>query len=182
MMTQGNQPRTRITLLAALLAGVMAVPVRHGIAADPTLAINPGLWEYTPAATPLPADVLAALPPDQRAKAAALAKLAPRAYKMCITPQQIKDGPKLAQRAMPGCQRTVVASSPTLLELRDQCSGAMTGTITVRIAAPAPDTLRVTSDAEMSQSGQTHSMKQTLAGKWLGADCGDVKPGAAKAE
>jgi hypothetical protein len=165
--------------------GLMAAPALRGDAAETALNVSPGLWEYTSSmkGAAVPDDVMASLTPDQRAKVTAmLAKAMPHSYKVCITPEQVKNGAKLAQQTRPGCQRTVLSSTATQLELRDECTGKMNGTITTNILAPRPDTLSAITDIAMNQGGQTHKMQQELKGKWLSADCGDVKPGAVKPE
>jgi len=151
--------------------------------------IKPGLWEITnsPQVTgelPIPEDALAKMTPEQRARMEAAMKnyaantSKPHVYKECMTPEKIAKGFDLARHEdEKACTRKVVSSSANEVTLHDECNkpegktvadmhfevkgGTQTnGNINLVITRP---------------NGKTMTMKSTLQGKWIGADCGSVK-------
>ncbi len=170
--------RQGVRMIAA--AGVFAAML-VAARADVPLAVRPGLWEYRLAgnrAPPLPEGLLSALSPEQRAAiSGALAKAMARSYKACVTAGQIKAGAEGLPKAGPSCHWSVVSSAPTELVLRNQCSGSVTAQGTLRILAPDPATVTATIDATVDPGTGPMPLRETVGGKWLGADCGTVKPG-----
>ena len=49
-------------------------------------------------------------------------------------------------------------------------------TVHVQYEAPRPDIINGTVEITMNNGGRRMSMKQEMRGRWLGPDCGDVKP------
>jgi hypothetical protein len=153
------------------------------------LKVKPGLWEITSegqnsGTPPIPPEALANLTPAQRAQMEARIKEAMsqgaqrRVVKRCVTQQEIDQGfDKLNQMSQGQCTQTITSSSATLREGRLQCTGATTASGVYRFEAPSPE--RVNGSWDMTMSDASHSMKvkNTLQGKWLGADCGNIKPG-----
>ena len=173
----GGRHAARI-IAAGGVFGVMLVAAR----ADVPLAIRPGLWEYRLAgnkAPALPEGLLSALSPEQRAAVSlALSKAMARSYKVCVTAGQIRAGAEGLPKAGPSCRWSVVSSAPTQMVLRNECSGSVAAKGTLRILAPDPATVTATIDATVDPGTGPMPLKETVNGKWLGADCGDVKPGA----
>jgi hypothetical protein len=165
------------TIAAAALFGAMLVAAR----ADVPLAVRPGLWEYRLAgskAPALPEGLLSALSPEQRmAVSGVLAKAMARSYRACVTAGQIRAGAEGLPKAGPSCRWSVVSSAPTQMVLRNECSGSVAAKGTLRILAPDPATVTATIDATVDPGTGPMPLKETVNGKWLGADCGDVKPG-----
>jgi len=101
-----------------------------------------------------------------------------RVVKRCVTQQEINDGfDKLDRMSQGQCSQTVTASTPTLREGRLQCKGATTGSGTYRFEAPTPESVSGSWDMTAGDANNTMNVKNTFQGKWLSADCGDIKPG-----
>lgn len=167
----------------ALAAGAVA-PVR---ADNPTLNISPGLWEITMQTQglnqlPIPEDALAKMTPDQRAKVeaamqAAMAHAArPHRIKECITAERIRRGLSLGPAQRQSCTQTVLSSSPTLMAVREVCTGAHPMTTTIHVEAPDPHTMHASNDMTVTHGTQTMNVKGKMDATWLAADCGGVSP------
>ncbi len=155
-------------------------------AAPVSLNLKYGLWEITSAGTtsgapPIPAAALANLPPAQKAKiqaamAAAMASAnTPHTYKSCVTAESIQRGfkdPELSN----GCTETVVSSSPTDMEVKIACTGRHQMSGTVHFQASSPEAMNGTVDMTLADGGNSMKVNRQISGKWVSADCGNVKP------
>ena len=65
----------------------------------------------------------------------------------------------------------------TSQEARLVCEGDYKGTGVLKIQAPTTETMNGTLDIKMSDGTETFTMKGTLSGRWVGADCGDEDEG-----
>jgi uncharacterized protein DUF3617 len=172
--------RRRGSLTFALTIAAM-VPA---LAADQTpFKIKPGLWEINTdmersGVPPIPPEVLARLTPEQRAKMDQQ-PTGPRhsVSKRCLTQADVDKGFE-PMTGMEGakCTRSVTADTPTLRAGHLACSGEMSGGGNYRFEARAPESIVGNWDVTMSSGDRTMTMKGTTHGKWLGSDCGDVKP------
>src|SRR5262249_50766038 len=172
------------TITVALCATIGAVSLSH--AADPAFNVKPGLWEVTTAgnlsgAPPIPPEALAKMTPEQRAQMEAAMQAAmsrnkqPRTSKSCITQQQLDKGPTFGPHDK-SCTQTVVSRTPSLIETRVECTGERKMSGTFRFQAQSREAIHGDMSMAMSGGGNTMNSKYTLDGKWLGADCGSVKP------
>jgi hypothetical protein len=173
---------SRIAVVSLALGFAAMLPAR---AADNTpFKVKPGLWEITadiehsgiPA---LPPDVLARLTPEQRAKIEQQQQAGPHhsVSKRCITQTDVDKGfEPMAGMERANCTRTVTASTPTLRAGRLACTGEMTGGGNYRFEARTAESIIGNWDATMSHGGSAMTMKGAVQGRWLGNDCGDVKP------
>ena len=170
-------------ILLAILVGGFCISACQ---ADPvTLNVRPGLWEMTVSGESsgmpsIPAEALARMTPEQRARvqaamAAATASAGkPHAFKSCITEKTLQrgfdTGESSAQRK---CTRTVVSSSASAMDGREECTGGRTP-VSGHFHAEAPDpvTVNVTVDLTISEGSQAMTMKRVMHGKWVGGDCG----------
>ena len=157
------------------------------LAQTPTLDVKPGLWEITSTGTmtgtpPIPPEMLANMPPEKRAQAeaamqAAIARgNAPLSARHCLTEEQLRRGLNFDQRHNPSCQRTVVSSSPSLLVEHEECPGTHPMVGDFRFIAIDRGTMKGDIDIVMGTSPNALTMQRSVQGKWLGDDCGDVKP------
>ncbi len=163
-----------------------------GTAADAAhlaLHVNTGLWEVTSSAhtSGMPAmseGMLAQLPPAQRAKIEASLKSAmadaekPRTAKSCITQQDL-DRPfhGMESRAGVTCKETVVSSTWTTQVIHSVCTGPHdTSDSTATFQAASPAAMQGEIDMNMNEHGHPISTKVSISGRWLGANCGSVKP------
>ncbi len=153
-----------------------------------TLKLRPGLWEMTSegqisGAPPIPAEVLARLPPDRRAKmeaalAASRARAAkPHVSRQCITAESLQRGIDLDEKRGNDCQEKVVSSSSSEMDVQIECKGprqASSGN--VHFATGGPERLSGTINMKVSDGAQNMTMRRVIEGKWIAADCGSVKP------
>jgi hypothetical protein len=177
---------SKLRILAAIGLGLATVP--PSLAGQTPLNVKPGLWEMSwtgeTSGTPptLPPDQLAKLTPEQRAKIeaameAAIAKgNAPHAIKHCVTQKELDRGLNVDDQNQKSCKQTVVSSTSSVLEVHMECTGRQQSSGTYRIEATSPTTITGALNMVMSDGTHSMTMKRQVAGKWLGADCGEVKP------
>ncbi len=183
--------RCIFTLLFCALSGHAAVE---------NFNIKPGLWEVTmtheaKGTPPMPAAEraemereMAKMPPEMKAKMEAavknsLANLAkPVVKRSCLLKEDLNkpldfDG----GRGDGACTRTVVKSTSTVQEIRLDCSkGTQKSSGTLKMVAANPESWSGSMDGTMSDTGGATETKAKMSGKWLGADCGNVKPSSRK--
>lgn len=150
-----------------------------------TLDVKTGLWEMTSVGTtsgtpPIPQDVLAKLTPEQRAKlqqsmAAGMASAnQPHVRKACITQKSLERGLNFEDR--PNCKTTVLNSTPRMLDVAMECTGAQRMTGKFHFEAADRETIAGDTNMVMTDGTNAMTMKYKINGKWLGGDCGNVKP------
>jgi Protein of unknown function (DUF3617) len=173
-----------------LFAGlcVSNILIFSGYAAAATLNLKPGLWEMTTTgetkgAPPIPADVLAQMPPERRAKfEAAMAAnanrtSAPHANKQCITENSLQRGLKVDDnKNESGCQQTVVSSTASVMDMRMNCTSPQRSSSgTFHFETAGPEAVNGTINMTISDGAHSMTIKRVIQGKWLGADCGNLK-------
>lgn len=95
----------------------------------------------------------------------------------CVTREQLARGLAFGADNRPNCRRTIQTQSATRWEMQEVCADARgQQTVHVRYEAPTPETINGTVDVTMNNAGQRMNMKQVMRGRWLGPDCGNVKP------
>jgi hypothetical protein len=182
-MEQTPMPFSRILLTSLCVSGFAAVSA----AASVTLNVKPGLWEITSTgqisgAPPIPDEMLARLPPEQRAKirAAMAASMAqankPHVYKSCVTEKSLQGGLDLSDHSRgEHCTPTMLKSSASMMDVRTECTGERRDERTTgrfHFEAPSPDTMTGTIDLTMSDGVHTMHVKRSMHGQWIAADCG----------
>jgi hypothetical protein len=176
--------RQRVLTFGAGLALGVAIST---VAVGATLDVKTGHWEVTSSGEatgtpPIPPEVLAKMPPEQRAQIQArMAAMMERSNKpevtrSCITEKSLQRGLDLNQRERPECKRTVVNSSSSQIDVRMECTGEQKMNGTFHVEAIDRQTIRGKFDMVVSNGANTMTMQRTLQGKWLGNDCGSVKP------
>jgi hypothetical protein len=181
--------RNHLLICGSLAVGKAALlgASGSGLAQAPTLDLKPGLWEITSTgamtgAPPIPPEVLANMPPERRAQAEAMMQGAmarasePQVMRNCVTEEQLRRGLNLDETHNPSCQRTVVSNSTRQLVVHEECAGAHPMVGDFRFAAVDRETMKGNINVVMGNGANTTTMKRSLQGKWLGSDCGDVKP------
>ncbi len=161
------------------------------------IGLKPGLWEshivkqirdgkdVTAQVTGSMAqmqDKLASMPPEQRAKIEAMMKQngAPTmggngAYKMCVTPEMARQNKPPIDRE--GCQPTTVQRSGNHSSFDFNCTRGDLTTSGKGEATTTGDTISTVIDTNIQMgNGTPHVMHTEAEMKFLGADCGDVKP------
>lgn len=161
------------------------------------LDAKPGLWETKastemgglpkmPATPSLPPEVLARMSPEQRAQMEAMIKAgaggAPMVTttKVCMTRESLAN-PTAFSRVEKSCTPSVVSSSGSKQEIHVECNQSgrkMTGDLTVeRVDA---EHIRGNMVMQGGEAPREINIKMSFETKWISADCGDVKPPAAK--
>ena len=165
--------RTGIVIGAMLLLPLIAA------AGDFTpLAVKPGLWEATVTTKmQLPDAMLSQVPPDRRAQMEAMMTGRggqPMTVKSCLTKEALSHALDFGAQQRKNCQYKLVSSSSTKQEADVECTsdrGKITGKM--MFEALSPESGKVT--MQMFQEGGM-KMNITVNTRYLGPDCGDVKP------
>jgi hypothetical protein len=154
-------------------------------AVDPVpMDVKLGLWETTltnqmDISSLIPADALAKLTPDQRARmeAAMGGRGGPRTTiaKQCITKETLNEAFSNASTARDlKCTRTFVTSTSTKQVVHMECtSGGVKTSSDVQVEVIDRETTKG-SMVMTTVGGRGGNMKMELTSKWLGPDCGDV--------
>jgi len=177
-----------LAAMCASLAALSAAPA----SAEPTKP-RPGLWEYTmnvggaasgelAAAQDKMAAELAKMPPDQRKMVEAM--MAKRGMasgpggattiKACVTPESIEREDFSSGR--PDCKQVVASRTASTVVLKLTCDGPppSTGEMTMTFQSPTAYAMKMISTTTANGKPVQTTMDSTA--KWLGADCGAVKP------
>jgi uncharacterized protein DUF3617 len=174
------------------IAAFCCLPLAAAGAAQP-FGVKPGLWEISHESrstglAPIPKGGPVNMPPEQRARQAAAQKGRParsgdgnaRSRRECITLEQLEDPFRPDDRPDAHCTHRIVSRSSAAADMHLECkdtrhSGAtMNGTFHWQ----AVNSETMSGNLVMNVADGQHTMTTTvrLSGKWLGADCGRVKP------
>jgi hypothetical protein len=157
-----------------------------GFSQQPKFNVKTGLWEQTTVshsmgAPPLSDDMKAQLTPEQQKKmadgmaASSAGAAQPHTTQVCMSQDKMDRG-FAVEADHPGCKRTVVTNTPTVLEVRQECSSHSDKmVITSHYKALNRETVTGKTHLEMTHSGQTMVSDATIQGKWVSDSCGDVK-------
>ena len=151
------------------------------------LNVKEGLWEMTvthsmsgmPAMPDIPPDVLAKMPPDQRARMEAMMKGGPSTdvRKECITKEKLAKNSAFSNNRGE-CTRTVVNSTGSKLEVKIHCEEKQASTDgTLVLETVGSDHVKGTMQMQSATNANGHTMNMnfTFSSKYLGPACGDVK-------
>ena len=149
------------------------------------LDVKTGLWEITTigersATLPIPADALAKMTAEQKARLEASMKSVPASQtstrQSCITKQDLtrafdySDGDK-------ACKQTIMTSTSTKQEVRLECDTPGNKTVrTVKVEAVDSSHLKGLVLSTIGNNGRNMEMKVNISGRFLNSSCGDVKP------
>jgi Protein of unknown function (DUF3617) len=154
-----------------------------------TAPIKPGLWqvrserEVNGQKAPEMSDRMKNMSPEQRAqfeammKAHGMATDASGAHQVCYTKENL-DRSAWADQAM-DCKATFSSQSGSFWKWHTSCP-------TMKIEAdgeatfPNSENYTVKSSSVLKRGDKTQTSTNTMTGKWLSSDCGDVKPLTAK--
>ena len=167
--TRGNQPAqgTRGA------QGTQGGPAAQG----PDLNLKLGLWEMSVGVDLASTGVdLSKLPADQRAQMESIMRgglvMAPMGVKQCMTKEKLATHSYTVDKNGLSCKQTVIKATPTMVDLTQVCTGPQGYTNNVHIEAPTPTGMTITNKLSGGPNGSTST---TTIGKWIAADCGDVK-------
>lgn len=184
-----------------LLASVMLCPLGMLAQDIKPIDVKPGLWENTtvtqisgltmPNMPQLTPDQLAKMPPEARARLEGMMKGgagAPQTdtTKACITREQLNK-PFFGQHDK-SCTTNLVSSTASTQHIHLECSRGNTKTAgdlnLDRVDSEhlkGDMLLKTTGDSSTKGSvGQNMTIKMSYSSKWLGSDCGDVKPSSSE--
>jgi len=130
-----------------------------------------------PAMPDIPPDVLAKMPPEQRARMEAMMKGGPSTdvRKECITKEKLAKNSAFSNNRGE-CTRTVVNSTGSKLEVKIHCEEKQASTDgTLVLETVGSDHVKGTMQSATNANGHTMNMNFTFSSKYLGPTCGDVK-------
>ena len=156
--------------------------------ATPALAdsfnAKPGAWEMSvttlASGSLIPPDVLAKLPPEQRAKIeqsmqARSGKPMTHASKECVTQEDLDQNRMIKEENEedgPQCTTTVISKSSSKLVIERTCPAPRASTSQMAMEAKTPETIVGSIDMTRAGSGKVHV---DIKGHWLGASCAEIK-------
>jgi hypothetical protein len=172
--------RTKVIVL--LLASSLAVWAANKVQ---PLNVRVGLWEVSTTVSsngqmPIPADLLARLTPEQRArmeermKANSAGKTRTTTHKNCLTKEKLDRGDTFSEDRKT-CTETLVTSTSSTVEVRVVCENeGVKSNGTFHIDALNPENIK--GSIHMVAAGGNHSMNMssTFTGKWIASSCGDL--------
>ena len=170
-----------------VLLGVFFSWVLVAMAGDKVqrLNIKTGLWQLTMTTAvsgrpPMPADVLARMSPEQRARyEAAMNKRASappktKTYNNCVTKEQLDKDPFSEEKK--SCTRTVLKATGSIIEIREVCEGeGVKSDITMQIEALDSENTRGSGHVTAAGGARSMDVSTNITGKWIGAVCTDKK-------
>ena len=154
--------------------------------------VKEGLWEVTLTHSGsgmgggMPADALAKLPPEQRARVEEMMKQKGMSMngnttvvKSCVTREKIEKGMAFASDQGNNCTRTVVNSTGSHFEVKFHCDETRKDEKTTidgnTIVDVSGDVTKGKTHAVSTSGGRDMTMDMTFTSKYLGPSCGDIK-------
>jgi len=165
--------------LAVAAAGPLPVP-----------PVKPGLWEVRMSV--LDADghevaapeqaALSRMPPEARARMADAMKArgvsmpdANGATKACLTKDMFESGGWQQMASQAGCTTNYSTLSSTNWKWHSSCTALKSESDGEAVFSSA-ESYRIKVITTSTVTGKTNTSTRIVQGKWLGADCGDIKP------
>ena len=148
-----------------------------------SLNAKPGAWEMTmttvTAGIPIPADALAGMPAEQRARMEAM--MQSRAgrnnthiHKSCVTQADLDQSRMLKSENDDKCSRKITSASASKVVMEQVCPAPQPSTSRMTMEVPTPESLVGSMDMKQGDSGSIH---MDFKGRWLGASCAGIKDG-----
>lgn len=167
-------------LLAALLSGFAAF-----LQAQDAKDIKPGLWEIQHKTAvdgqelPDMNKMLEQVPPEMRGQVQAMmakngAGMTDKGVTICITPEQIANQ-QYGNDPKSKCQLSDMKHEGNVTHMKMQCSKPK-GEGETTVTRLSPESWTSVSKMTMEENGAPHAMNSESTAKWLGSDCGEVKP------
>lgn len=153
------------------------------VAQVPALDVKMGLWEMsstTEMSGQMPQMDTSKMTPEQKAQMEAAMKGMMGAHtnvtKSCMTREKFeKQSFMNSDRPGQNCKQTINTNTRTTLDSTITCSGEHTMTGQMHIEALSPTSVKAVFKSVNAARGGNMNVNLTMTGKWLGADCGDVK-------
>ena len=172
-----------------IILGFVAPPIIPGMATSAmaeSFNAKPGAWEMSittlTAGTLIPPDVLAKMPPEQRAKfeqsmRARSGKPMTHTSKTCVTQEDldqnriIKEEEEEKEDGLQ-CTTKVVSKSSSKLVIDRTCPAPRASTAKMAMEAKTLENIVGSIDMTRAESGKVHV---DIKGRWLGASCAEIK-------
>ena len=165
------------------------VPVNESTATKASIQFQPlnvrtGLWENTLTTTMggdsmIPANLLSRMSPERRAKMEAAMRERASAnghtttYQSCVTADELKKTPFADKQ---NCTEKLLSSTSTDAQIQFACTMEdIKANGTLQIHATSTTAVQGTGSGTATGNGQTMNISSTMTGRWVNADCGDVK-------
>lgn len=178
MASSSKLVRWRVVGLIAACAAVA-----HAQTAPP---IKPGLWQITSTRqvdgqkAPELGEHLKNMPPEARKRMEANMKLhgvdmsgSPGSMKMCMTRESLDQGRWQGEQT--NCKTDFSSRTASSWKWRSTCTQPPSES-EGEASFAGSESYTVKSTTRMTLQGQTRVTNMTMSAKWLGADCGDLKP------
>jgi hypothetical protein len=159
----------------------IALAFTSTVAFSEPLDVKPGLWEVTTttAMSGMPPMDYSGMPPEQRArieeamKARGVMGTRTNVRKSCVTKEKLAREP-FQEKDNKSCTHTVISSTRTMLQAKLKCTEPKS---TGEFKIEALSRERIKGSVQMKASDGQHAMavQVSIAGKWLGSACGNVK-------
>lgn len=167
-------------LLAVLLSGFTGF-----LQAQDAKDIKPGLWEIQHKTAvdgqelPDMNKMLEQVPPEMRGQMQAMmakngAGMTDKGVTICITPEQIANQ-QYGNDPKSKCQVSEMTHEGNVTHMKMQCSKPK-GEGETTVTRLSPESWTSVSKMTMEENGKPHAMNSESNAKWLGSDCGAVKP------
>ena len=122
-------------------------------------------------APPIPPEVLAKLPPEQRAKFEEKMSARPHTSVSCLKKEKL-DKPFLWGHENKACTHSLVSSTNSLQEIHVECSTEKTKSNgTVRIEAISTENVKGSVQMTTTSGDRTMNINSTFTAKWVGPTC-----------
>jgi Protein of unknown function (DUF3617) len=176
-----------------MMLGLVLMVSGSFLFAQKTFNVKEGLWETTvthsgSGAPGMSDDMLAKIPPDQRAQVEAMMKQRGMSMsgnttvaKNCVTKEKIEKGMAFAQQNRGNCTHDIVKASASHMEVKMHCEEAKDDGSKTTIDANSQidvigtDSVKGTTHAVTSGGNHNMTMDLTFTSKYLGPACGDIK-------
>lgn len=148
-------------------------------ASGQVLPIKPGLWQVqreqdtNGQKSPDMSEMLKSMPPERRAQLEAAMKQRGIGVKVCHT-REMLDTSKSAN-SLPDCKTTYSSRTNGSWKSHTSCAKDHVE-IDSEMMISGPESYTVKSTSTFQSEGETNTTHMTMTGKWLSADCGDIKP------
>jgi hypothetical protein len=148
----------------------------------PALNVRMGLWEVTSTIKiggDMPGIDTSKMTPQQRAQMEAAMQQMMGTHtavtKSCMTKDKFNAADFMGNNDDKNCKQQITTNTATALEATVSCTGEHPMTATMHIDAVSQTAVKATFKSTNTEQGKTMNVNGDLAGKWLAADCGDVK-------
>ena len=146
-----------------------------------TLNAKPGTWEMSvttlTTGNPIPADVLAKMPPEERAQVEAAMKARSgkpdtQVFKSCVTQKDLDQNSMIKSEGDSKCSKKVATQSATKIVIDQVCPAPLASTGKATIEARTPERIVSVIDTAQGTGGKIHV---DIKGRWLGASCEGIE-------